>query len=123
MEARKDLCSMARNGLREMAACGLKARGPRRDGGLLSGWARRLFREKSLEEVREITFGIGMLGQHELDINDSQEMHVPRALLGRAFSALELLCIMYAGFKRSEPGMNRRGRSLIVTVTVTMINP
>jgi len=27
-------------------------------------------------------------------------------LPGRAFSALELLCIMYAGFTRSEPGMD-----------------
>ncbi len=41
-----------------------------------------------------------------LNINDPQESHVLRALPGRVFSALELLCIMYAGFKRIEPGMD-----------------
>jgi hypothetical protein len=65
----------------------------------------RLFSGKSLEEVREIAFEIGMLGQHGLDINDPRETHVLRALPGRTFSALELLCIMYAGFKQIEPGM------------------
>ena len=68
--------------------------------------ALRLFRGKSLEEIREITFEIGMLGRHGLDINDPQETHVLRALPGRVFSALELVCIMYAGFKRIEPGMD-----------------
>jgi len=31
---------------------------------------------------------------------------VLRALSGRAFSALQLICIMYVGFKRIEPGMD-----------------
>ena len=61
---------------------------------------------KSLQEIQEITFEIGILGKYGLDINDPQESHVLRALPGRAFSALELICIMYAGFKRIEPGMD-----------------
>jgi hypothetical protein len=61
--------------------------------------ALRLFRGKSREEIQEITFEIGMLGRHGLDINDPKETHVLRALPGRSFSALELVCIMYAGFK------------------------
>jgi hypothetical protein len=47
-----------------------------------------------------------MLGKYGLDINDSQENHVLRALPGRAFSALQLICIMYADFKRIEQGMD-----------------
>jgi hypothetical protein len=66
----------------------------------------RLFRGKSLQEVQEITFEIGMLGQHGLDINDPLSSHVLRVLPGRVFSALQLICIMYAGFKRIEPGMD-----------------
>jgi hypothetical protein len=66
----------------------------------------RLFRGKSLPEIQEISFEIGMLGKYGLDINDPQETHVLRALSGRIFSALELLCIMYAGFKLFEPGMD-----------------
>ena len=70
MEAPVELRGLARNGLREIAAGELKARGPRKDGGLLSGWARRLFRRKSLQEIREIAFEIGMLGQHAQDESD-----------------------------------------------------
>jgi hypothetical protein len=68
--------------------------------------ALRLFCGKSLQEIREISFEIGMLGQYGLDINDPQESHVLRALPGRTFSVLKLGCIMYAGFKRIEPGMD-----------------
>jgi hypothetical protein len=82
MEAPEELRALARDGLREMAARELKARGPRKDGGLLSGWAWRLFRGRPQEEVREIAFEIGKLGQYGLDINDSQETHVLRALQG-----------------------------------------
>jgi hypothetical protein len=42
--------------------------------------ALRLFRGMSLQEIQEITFEIGMLGKYGLDINDSQESHVLRAL-------------------------------------------
>ncbi|OPY49301.1 MAG: hypothetical protein A4E48_02310 [Methanosaeta sp. PtaU1.Bin060] len=104
----EDLHGLARNSLREMAARELKARGPGMDGGLLFVWARRLFRGKSLEEVRKIAFEIGMLGQHGRDESEPKETHVLRALPGRAFSALKLLCIMYYGFKfkQFEPGMD-----------------
>ena len=42
--------------------------------GLLSGWAMRLFRGKSLEEVQGIAFEIGILGQNAQDINDPKEI-------------------------------------------------
>ena len=105
MEAPEDLRSLARNGLREIAVRGLKARGPRMDAVFFLLDA-MLFRGKSLEDIRDISFEIGMLGRHGLDINDPQETHVLRALPGRTFSALQLICIMYAGFKRIEPGMD-----------------
>jgi len=47
-----------------------------------------------------------MLGRHGLDINDPQETYVLRSLPGRTFSALQLVCIMYAGFRMIEPGMD-----------------
>ena len=68
--------------------------------------AMRLFSGKSLNEVREVAFEIGMLGHYEPDINDPKKTHVLWPLPGRTFSALELLCIMYAGFKRIEPGID-----------------
>jgi hypothetical protein len=66
----------------------------------------RLFRGGPLEEVREIAFEIGILGKYGRDESDPKETHVLRALPGRAFSALELVCVMYAGFKWIEPGMD-----------------
>jgi hypothetical protein len=68
--------------------------------------ALRLFRGMPLQKIREISFEIDMLGKYGLDINDPKETHVLRALPGRTFSALQLVCIMYAGFKQFEPGMD-----------------
>jgi len=56
--------------------------------------ALRLLRGKSLEEIREMSFEIGMIGRHGLDISDSKSSHVLRALPGKVFSARELVCIM-----------------------------
>jgi tetratricopeptide (TPR) repeat protein len=106
MEAPEELRVLARDGLRRIAARELKARGPRMDAVFYLLDAMRLFRGKSLPEIQEITFEIGILGKYGLDINDPQESHVLRALPGRTFSALQLICIMYAGFKRIEPGMD-----------------
>jgi len=44
---------------------------------------------KLLQEIQEITFEIGMLGQYGPDINDPKETHILRSLQGRTFSALE----------------------------------
>jgi len=102
VQSPKSLRGLARNGLREIAARELKAKGPRMDAVFYLLDAMRLFRGKSLEEIREITFEIGVLGQYGLDINGAKSSHVLRAQPGRIFSVLELVCIMYAGFKRIE---------------------
>jgi len=70
MPAPEDLRALARNGLREIAVRELKARGPRMDAVFYLLDAMRLFSGKSLDEVREITFEIGLQGQYGLDIND-----------------------------------------------------
>ncbi|VVB63112.1 Uncharacterised protein [uncultured archaeon] len=92
--------------LREIVAKDITAERPRIDAVFYLLDAMWLFWGESLEEIREITFEIGMLGQYGLDINDPKETHVLRALPGRTLSALQLVCIMYAGFKRIEPGMD-----------------
>ena len=63
---------------------------------------------KSLEEIREISFEIGMLGTYGLDINDPQETHVLQALPGRTFSALQLICII-CGLQEDRAGDGYRG--------------
>jgi hypothetical protein len=59
---------------------------------------------KLLQEIQEIPFEIGMLGQYGPDIYDPQGTRVLRVLLGRVFSALEMGCIKYAGFKEDRAG-------------------
>ena len=54
-------------------------------------------------EVQEVAFEIGLHEQYGLDINDPKETHVLRSLPGRTFSALELLCIMYARLEAQMP--------------------
>ena len=82
MEAAEELRGLARDGLRKIAARELKARGPRMDAVFYQLDAMRLFWGKLLEEVREIAFDIGMLGNYGLDINDPKETHVLRSLSG-----------------------------------------
>ena len=67
----------------------LTARRPRMDAVFYLLDAMQLFSGKSLDEVREVAFEIGMLGQYGLDINDPKETHILRSLQGRTFSALE----------------------------------
>ena len=70
MEAPEELRVLARDGLRKIAARELKARGPRMDAVFYLLDALRLFRGKSLQEIQEITFEVGMLGKYGLNIND-----------------------------------------------------
>ena len=89
MQAPEELRTLAKNGLREIAVRGLKARGPRMDAVFYLLDAIRRFSGKSLDEVREVAFDIGMLGQYGLDINDPQETHVLRSLPRRTLSVLD----------------------------------
>lgn len=55
------------------------------------------------EEIRSISFEIGMLGSTGLDYSSPDEKYTLRSLPGKKFSGLHLMCIMYAGFKRIAP--------------------
>jgi hypothetical protein len=61
MEAPDSLRGMARSGLRKIAVREFNAKGPRMDAVFYLLDAMRLFRGKSLQEIQEITFEIGML--------------------------------------------------------------
>ncbi len=55
------------------------------------------------EEIRSVSFEIGMLGSTGLDYSSPDEKYTLRSLPGKKFSGLHLMCIMYAGFKRIAP--------------------
>jgi tetratricopeptide (TPR) repeat protein len=105
MDAPGELHGLARNGLREIAAQEFKATGLRMDAVFYLLDAMKTFRDKSFQEIQEVTFEIGMLGKYGLDINDHSAQHVLRSLPG-VFTALNLICIMYVGFKQIQPEMD-----------------
>jgi tetratricopeptide (TPR) repeat protein len=64
-------------------------------------------KKDDLAQAREATSrALAIDPKNPVALNDPKETHVLRSLPGRTFSALELLCIMYAGFKRIEPGID-----------------
>jgi len=56
----------------------------------------------SPEQVRDVGVEIAMLGRQGLDVNDSTQRYQLTRIPGR-FSALSLVCLMYAAFKQVSP--------------------
>ncbi len=56
-----------------------------------------------VEKVREIAFEIGIVGQRGLDYSDPEPKYTLRSLPGENFSGLQMMCLMFAGFKRIAP--------------------
>jgi hypothetical protein len=59
-----------------------------------------------VEKVREIAFEIGIVGQSGLDYADPEPKYTLRSIPGEKFSGLQLMCLMFAGFKRIAPDMD-----------------
>jgi tetratricopeptide (TPR) repeat protein len=55
------------------------------------------------EEIRKVSFEIGMLGRTGLDYSSPDEKYTLRNIPGKKFSGLHLMCLMYTGFKRIAP--------------------
>ncbi|HON36240.1 MAG TPA: hypothetical protein PLY52_08040 [Methanothrix sp.] len=66
-----------------------------------------MFRGKSLQEIQEITFKIGMLGQYGLEINDLKETHALRAARwGGPSRRCSLSASCKPGLQRIGPGVD-----------------
>ena len=55
------------------------------------------------EEIKELSFEIGMLGSSGLDYASPDQKYTLRNCPGEKFSGLQLMCLMYAGFNRFAP--------------------
>lgn len=64
--------------------------------------ALKLYDTMPLEQVRAIALEVAITGQRGLDYADPAQKYTLRSLPG-AFSGLQLMCLMYAGFKRIAP--------------------
>ncbi len=105
MDAPGEIKSLAQDGLREIAVSHFKARGFRMDAVMYLVSALRLFEQRTEEEIRNIAFEIALKGQSGLDINYLEREYTLNALEG-SFTGLQLVCYMYAGFKRIEPSLD-----------------
>lgn len=56
-----------------------------------------------VENVREIAFETALLGQGGLDYASSEKKYRLKSLPDEEFSGLQLMCLMFAGFKRIAP--------------------
>jgi hypothetical protein len=63
------------------------------------------FKGKSTQKVKDISFEIGMLGRQGFEINDPTKKFTLRTLPGE-FTALQLVSMMYTGFKLFEPSLD-----------------
>ena len=67
-----------------------------------------LERFSSLEpdEVKRIAFEIAVMGQEGIDYSSPENRYHLKSLPGQAMSGLQLMCLMYAGFKQVAPDMD-----------------
>jgi tetratricopeptide (TPR) repeat protein len=105
LKAPADLIARAKEALTDIASRELKSKGFRFDAVHYLTHALEVFQTKSIEEIKDIAFEIALKGQDGLDINDSSRTYHLRSLMGD-FTALHLVCIMYAGFKEIDPSMD-----------------
>jgi len=105
MKAPSQLQSLAKDGLREIAVETLKAKGFRADAVFYLLSALKLYNSMPLQEVKRVSFEIGMMGQNGLDINNPEKKYALTSLQG-IFTGLQLVCYMYAGFRFFAPEMD-----------------
>jgi tetratricopeptide (TPR) repeat protein len=65
--------------------------------------ALRRFENMNREEIRQIVGEIALLGSRGLDYSSHEKKYSLSSLEGEQFSGLELMCMMYVGFKDIEP--------------------
>ena len=65
--------------------------------------ALKRYDKMSADSVREVALEIGLLGRNGLDYASPDQKYTLKSLPGEKFSGLNLMCLMYAGFKRIAP--------------------
>lgn len=56
-----------------------------------------------VEKVRDIAFEVAMLGRGGLDYADPERKYSLASIPDEKFSGLQMMCLMFAGFKRIAP--------------------
>jgi hypothetical protein len=65
--------------------------------------ALKTFENMPLDQVREIATEIALLGRNGIDYSLPDKTYTLASLPGKTYSGLHLLCLMYVGFKMTDP--------------------
>jgi len=65
--------------------------------------ALKRFDKMTPDEIQQLTLEIGLIGRSGFDYASPEEKYKLKALPERKFSGLQLMCLMFAGFKRIAP--------------------
>lgn len=100
------LAELARQARSAIAQRGFRSReigGLRPDAAMYCLAAIEEFELLSPSAIQSIVFEIALLGQGGLDVNEPARKYTLKSLPGRPFSGLQLVSMMYVGFKRIDP--------------------
>lgn len=70
--------------------------------------ALKRFERLTPEQVRQIAFEVGTLGQNGLDYASPEPKYRLQSLPAESFTGLQLMCLMFAGFKQIAPDHDLR---------------
>ncbi|MBE3122672.1 MAG: tetratricopeptide repeat protein [Thermoplasmata archaeon] len=101
MDAPAQLKNLTKEGLRKIAVSSFKSKGFRMDAVFYLIGAFQLFNRMNENKIKYITFEIAMKGWSGFDLNNPDKKYTLKTLNGE-FTGLQLVCYMYAGFKRIE---------------------
>jgi tetratricopeptide (TPR) repeat protein len=96
------IAGIAKDFRREIAQISLKGKGFRPDAMFYCLSALQFFKDKSLDQVRQVAFEIGMKGREGMDINHPDKKYTLDTMDG-SFTGLQLVSYMYVGFKMIDP--------------------
>lgn len=100
-----EMAKRARSELAQRSFRGSATSGIRMDAVMYCLSALQQFAKMKPQEVQGVAFEIAMLGMNGLDTNDSTQKYKLRSLPG-SYSGLQLVSMMYVGFKQIEPSMD-----------------
>lgn len=64
------------------------------------------FENMPSDEIRNIAIEIGLLGTAGIDYTKADRRYSLKSIPSEQFSGLQLLCMMYAGFKKIDPTLD-----------------
>jgi tetratricopeptide (TPR) repeat protein len=66
------------------------------------------FGHMSPDEIQKVAFEIGLLGTAGIDYTKADRRYSLKSIPAEQFSGLQLLCLMYVGFKKIDPTLDTR---------------